>query len=234
VSGRPPARKPASHLEGSGAAGTSPSTYATSHTTRSWPQPHRPSPEVRHRLLGNSGLRVSELLLGRRPSPTAFAHAAGVDEARRIVDALADAGGNMIDTPSNYRDGASEEIVGEVLDGRRDRCGGHQRRGACPCRRTRHARRDLIGVGERATPDAATTDVSTHIKQITGLATAFRKHQSGRSDETGSAASSTNTRRSHGVTEFSAPTTCIMFGSSMPRHGVDVECKRSAFTDIPI
>jgi aryl-alcohol dehydrogenase-like predicted oxidoreductase len=37
------------------------------------------------------------------------------------VDTYADAGGNVIDTPSNYRDGASEEIVGEVLDGRRNR-----------------------------------------------------------------------------------------------------------------
>jgi aryl-alcohol dehydrogenase-like predicted oxidoreductase len=33
----------------------------------------------------------------------------------------ADAGGNIVDTASNYRDGASEEIVGELLAGRRDR-----------------------------------------------------------------------------------------------------------------
>ena len=45
----------------------------------------------------------------------------GADEARRIVDAYAAAGGNVVDTAINYRDGASEEIVGEVLVGRRDR-----------------------------------------------------------------------------------------------------------------
>jgi aryl-alcohol dehydrogenase-like predicted oxidoreductase len=37
-----------------------------------------------------------------------------------MVDAYADAGGNVIDTAINYRGGASEEILGEVLDGRRD------------------------------------------------------------------------------------------------------------------
>ena len=50
-----------------------------------------------------------------------FAHGAGLEEARRIVDAYSDAGGNVIDTAVNYRDGASEEILGEVLRGRRDR-----------------------------------------------------------------------------------------------------------------
>ena len=37
------------------------------------------------------------------------------------MDTYADAGGGVFDTPSNYRDGAGEEIVGEVLDGREDR-----------------------------------------------------------------------------------------------------------------
>jgi hypothetical protein len=32
-----------------------------------------------------------------------------------------DADGNVIDTASNYRGGSSEEIVGELLEGRRDR-----------------------------------------------------------------------------------------------------------------
>ena len=32
-----------------------------------------------------------------------------------------DAGGNVIDTASNYRGGSSGEIVGELLEGRRDR-----------------------------------------------------------------------------------------------------------------
>jgi aryl-alcohol dehydrogenase-like predicted oxidoreductase len=76
---------------------------------------------MRYRVLGTSGLRVSELFLGAMTFAEGFAHGAGVDEARRIVDAYADAGGNVVDTAVNYRDGASEEIVGEVLSGRRDR-----------------------------------------------------------------------------------------------------------------
>src|ERR1700685_1074698 len=45
----------------------------------------------------------------------------GLVEARRQVDMCLDAGGNLIDTPAVYSGGLSEEIVGEVLDGRRDR-----------------------------------------------------------------------------------------------------------------
>ncbi len=76
---------------------------------------------MRYRMLGTSGLRVSELFLGAMTFAEGFPHGPGVEEARRIVDAYADAGGNVVDTAVNYRDGASEEIVGEVLAGRRDR-----------------------------------------------------------------------------------------------------------------
>ncbi|RCV53383.1 aldo/keto reductase [Marinitenerispora sediminis] len=67
---------------------------------------------MRYRLLGPTGLRVSELFLG----------AMGFDdvaESRRVLDAYADAGGNVIDTASAY--GRSEELLGTLLDGRRDR-----------------------------------------------------------------------------------------------------------------
>jgi aryl-alcohol dehydrogenase-like predicted oxidoreductase len=43
-----------------------------------------------------------------------------VDEARRQVDQCMDAGVNLIDTADVYSEGASEEIVGQVLRGRRD------------------------------------------------------------------------------------------------------------------
>jgi aryl-alcohol dehydrogenase-like predicted oxidoreductase len=42
------------------------------------------------------------------------------DEARRQVDMCLDAGVNLIDTADAYSDGAAEEILGEVLKGRRD------------------------------------------------------------------------------------------------------------------
>ena len=76
---------------------------------------------MRYRILGASGLRVSTLFLGTMTFAEGFAHGADATEARRIVDAYADAGGNVLDTAVNYRGGASEEILGEILQGRRDR-----------------------------------------------------------------------------------------------------------------
>jgi len=45
---------------------------------------------------------------------------APIEECRRIVDAYLEAGGNTIDTAINYRGGASEEILGTLLAGRRE------------------------------------------------------------------------------------------------------------------
>ncbi|GAT67077.1 aldo/keto reductase [Planomonospora sphaerica] len=73
---------------------------------------------MRYRLLGRTGLRVSELFFGAM----SFYERGGPDalrEYRAMLDAYADAGGNVIDTASAY--GESEEVVGELLAGRRDR-----------------------------------------------------------------------------------------------------------------
>ncbi|TDD56158.1 aldo/keto reductase [Saccharopolyspora elongata] len=66
---------------------------------------------MRYRLFGRTGLRVSELVLGTMVIDDAR-------ECRRIIDAYADAGGNVLDTASAY--GESESILGTVVD-RRDR-----------------------------------------------------------------------------------------------------------------
>ncbi len=76
---------------------------------------------MRYRLFGDSGLRVSELFLGAMTFGEQGGVGAPLEECRRILDAYADAGGNVIDTAINYRGGASEEILGELLTGRRDR-----------------------------------------------------------------------------------------------------------------
>jgi aryl-alcohol dehydrogenase-like predicted oxidoreductase len=76
---------------------------------------------MRYRLFGASGLRVSELFLGAMTFGEQGGVGAAPEECQRIIDAYADAGGNVIDTAINYRGGASEEILGEVLTGRRDR-----------------------------------------------------------------------------------------------------------------
>jgi len=76
---------------------------------------------MRYRLFGRSGLRVAELALGTMTFGEDWGWGASPDESRRMLDAYAEAGGNFIDTASNYTDGASERIVGELVAGDRDR-----------------------------------------------------------------------------------------------------------------
>ena len=75
----------------------------------------------RYRLLGRSGLRVSPLALGAMTFGTDWGWGADAAEARRIVDAYVDRGGNFIDTADVYTNGTSEQLVGEFSQGRRDR-----------------------------------------------------------------------------------------------------------------
>ncbi len=53
---------------------------------------------MRYKLLGKSGLRVSELCLGTMMMSTESDMSAGPEESRRILEAFADAGGNYFDT----------------------------------------------------------------------------------------------------------------------------------------
>jgi aryl-alcohol dehydrogenase-like predicted oxidoreductase len=80
---------------------------------------------MQHRFLGSSGLRVSALGLGTMGygGGGKFANVGtlGVDEARRQLDLCLDSGVNLVDTADVYSTGGSEEIVGEVIRGRRDR-----------------------------------------------------------------------------------------------------------------
>lgn len=76
---------------------------------------------MRYRLLGNSGLRVAQLFLGAMTFGEQDGAGAPVEECARMLDAYADAGGNVIDTAVNYGGGASEEVLGQLLIGRRDR-----------------------------------------------------------------------------------------------------------------
>lgn len=76
---------------------------------------------MRYRLLGPSGLKVSELCLGTMTFGTDWGWGADEAECGRIVAAYRDAGGNFLDTASNYTNGSSERIVGELTAGDRDR-----------------------------------------------------------------------------------------------------------------
>jgi aryl-alcohol dehydrogenase-like predicted oxidoreductase len=70
---------------------------------------------MRYKLLGASGLRVSELALGTMTFGETWGWGASKDESRRIFEAFAEAGGNFIDTANNYTDGTSEEYVGDFV-----------------------------------------------------------------------------------------------------------------------
>lgn len=75
---------------------------------------------MRYRLLGNSGLKVSELCLGAMTLGENPGWGAGAEESRKIADAFRARGGNFVDTANKYGSGSSEKIVGEIIREDRD------------------------------------------------------------------------------------------------------------------
>jgi aryl-alcohol dehydrogenase-like predicted oxidoreductase len=72
---------------------------------------------MRYRPLGNSGLVVSVVGLGCNN----FGRRLDVERTREVVDAALEAGVTLLDTAETYGGrGQSEELLGEVLQGRRD------------------------------------------------------------------------------------------------------------------
>jgi aryl-alcohol dehydrogenase-like predicted oxidoreductase len=76
---------------------------------------------MRYRLLGRSGLRVSELALGTMTFGEEWGWGASRDESARIFDRYVEAGGNFVDTANRYTEGTSERYVGEFIASDRDR-----------------------------------------------------------------------------------------------------------------
>lgn len=78
-----------------------------------------------YRQLGSSGLRVPALSFGtgtfggQGPLFSAWGQS-DAREARRLIDICLEAGVTLFDTADVYSNGASEEILGEALRGRRD------------------------------------------------------------------------------------------------------------------
>lgn len=72
--------------------------------------------QMRFRILGSSGIKVSELCLGTMM----FGGPTDEAQAQRIVDHAAESGVNFIDTADVYADGRSEAIIGKVIKGKRD------------------------------------------------------------------------------------------------------------------
>jgi aryl-alcohol dehydrogenase-like predicted oxidoreductase len=74
---------------------------------------------MRYRLLGNSGLRVSEAALGTMTFGDDWGWGAAKDESQRLYHAFREAGGNFIDTANIYTYGTSESFLGELMQGHR-------------------------------------------------------------------------------------------------------------------
>ncbi|GCL48982.1 putative aldo/keto reductase [Microcystis aeruginosa NIES-3804] len=76
---------------------------------------------MRYKLLGNSGLRVSELCLGTMTFGQDWGWGSDKEESRGVFQAFAEAGGNFLDTANLYTNGTSETLVGEFVKGDRDK-----------------------------------------------------------------------------------------------------------------
>src|SRR5271169_2757599 len=78
---------------------------------------------MEYRLLGGSGLKISVLTMGTMTfggkGNFAKVGSVGLDEVRRLIDLVADAGVNLIDTADVYSGGGSEELIGEAMGGKR-------------------------------------------------------------------------------------------------------------------
>jgi len=76
---------------------------------------------MKYKLLGKSGLKVSELALGAMTFGTETGIGVDKAESRKVYDAFRAAGGNFIDTANVYNHGTSETFLGEFTEGDRDR-----------------------------------------------------------------------------------------------------------------
>ena len=78
---------------------------------------------MRYKLLGKSGLRVSELCLGTMTFGQDWGSmlaGASKEESRKIFDLFVERGGNFIDTANIYQMGTSEKHIGEFIADKRE------------------------------------------------------------------------------------------------------------------
>ena len=74
---------------------------------------------MKYKLLGKSGLRVSELCLGTMNFGNDWGWGADRETSEQIFTKFSDAGGNFIDTANNYTNGSSKRFIGEFMKGNR-------------------------------------------------------------------------------------------------------------------
>ena len=76
---------------------------------------------MRYKLLGKTGLRVSEVALGTMTFGEEWGWGATKEESRAMFETYADAGGNFFDTANRYTEGTSERLLGEFIGKERER-----------------------------------------------------------------------------------------------------------------
>src|SRR5258708_2331473 len=88
------------------------------------PIPESLNPErntiMKYRLLGESGLRVSEASLGTMTFGDEWGWGSPKAEAQKVYETYREAGGNFIDTANFYTGGTSEKFLGEFMQGHRE------------------------------------------------------------------------------------------------------------------
>lgn len=75
---------------------------------------------MKHKLFGTkTGLYASEIILGAAMLGNRKGYGSSIEDAKQILTAYADAGGNFIDTSDRYQLGESEEIIGQFIEKQR-------------------------------------------------------------------------------------------------------------------
>ncbi len=75
---------------------------------------------MRYKLLGKTGLKVSELCLGTMTFGEEWGSGANKTESKKMFDAFTQQGGNFIDTANRYTEGTSERFLGDFIAHDRD------------------------------------------------------------------------------------------------------------------
>src|SRR6266436_138726 len=75
---------------------------------------------MKYRLLGKSGLRVSEASLGTMTFGDEWGWGSPKVEAQKVYETYREAGGNVIDMANFYTNGTSETFLGEFMQGHRE------------------------------------------------------------------------------------------------------------------
>ena len=75
---------------------------------------------MKYSAFGNTGLRVSQAALGTGNFGTGWGYGADPEATTAVFNAYAEAGGNFIDSADVYQFGQSKELLGKLLEGRRE------------------------------------------------------------------------------------------------------------------